>query len=78
LCQLAFPLPGRLISLPPSGTVEPGDIEVRDECNELRWSFLARRRVSSGQDARFSVTGPDPISASMDGIIHLSFVFLET
>jgi hypothetical protein len=40
--------------------------------------FPARRRVSSGLDARFSITGPAQMSASMDGTIYLSFVFSET
>jgi hypothetical protein len=46
-----------------------GFLSLATKCNELRWSFPARRRVSSGLDARFSITGPAQMSASMDGTI---------
>ena len=70
-------MPGRLLSLPPSGAVEPVDIEVAMKREVLRRSSLPKHCMSSGLDGRLSVTAPDPMSASKDGAICLSFVFSE-
>jgi hypothetical protein len=78
LCRLAFTCRAGFYHWRRVGSVRPVDIEIRDEMQRIALEYPCWRRVSSGLDARFSITGPAPMRASMDGTIYLSFVFSET